>query len=182
MSAPFERALGKTLGIEGGFSDDPVDRGGPTNHGITEKLARSYGWAGPMNELPMTLIRHIYRKEFWDRMRLDEVSALAPDLADELFDTSVLSGWPVVARWLQRSLNVFNRLGKDYADIAVDGQIGPQTLRALTALLAFRGRAGETVLLGALTVLHGVQLMTFAERVPDQERFVFGWFLKRIEP
>jgi len=40
-----------TLGLEGGYVDDPVDPGGETNHGVTVAVARDNGFRGEMIDL-----------------------------------------------------------------------------------------------------------------------------------
>ncbi len=38
--------------VEGGYSNNPADPGGETNHGVTVAVARSHGYDGPMREMP----------------------------------------------------------------------------------------------------------------------------------
>ena len=43
FTARFEEAFEDLLGIEGGFVDDPVDRGGTTKYGISLRFLKSEG-------------------------------------------------------------------------------------------------------------------------------------------
>ena len=165
---------------EGGFVHHPADRGGPTRYGITEATARAAGHHGDIRDLPRSTAAAIYRRRYWLAPRFDRVADLAPDLAAELFDTGVNMGPAVAAGFLQRALNALNRGASDYPDIANDGVVGPRTLAALTAFLAHRGPAGETVLLRAVEALQGERYLDLAERRPANEAFLYGWLANRI--
>lgn len=165
---------------EGGYADHPADRGGPTNFGITEAVARAHGYAGDMRRLPRDIASRIYRRIYWLRPRFDAVAERAPKIAAELFDTGANMGPRVATGFLQRALNALNRGARDYADVAVDGRIGPATLAALDGFLAARGRAGETVLLKAIEALQGERYLRLAERRPANEAFLYGWLANRI--
>jgi lysozyme family protein len=166
---------------EGGYVDNPADKGGPTCFGITQAVARAHGYAGPMQQLPREEAAAIYRRLYWLRPRLNEVAERSARLAAELFDTGVNMGPAVAVTFLQRALTALNRNGKDYPDLMPDGRIGPQTLAALDAFLALRGkRGGETVLLRALEALQGERYLRLAERRPANEAFLYGWLANRI--
>ena len=180
MTDTFSKALSHTLGIEGGFTDDPKDSGGATNYGITESKARAWGYLGPMNQLPKELAVRIYRKDYWDALQLDRVAFLDERIAMEMFDTGVNCGVGVPVKFLQRALNIFNREGKDYPDLTVDGVIGQNTLSALGAFLTLRGRLGVDVMMTALNCLQGAFYTELAERRPKDEAFTFGWFANRV--
>lgn len=177
---PFQRALKDVLHIEGGYSDDPADSGGETRYGITKKLAREYGYSGDMRELPKEKAIDIYHLVFWKPLKLDTVAAIDEDIALEVFEAAVNVWTVTAARWLQRSLNAFNNEGKYYADIDVDGKIGPQTLKALASFFEKRGEEGKTVLLRALNVEQGAHYLHLAANRQKDERFVYGWFLQRV--
>ncbi|SFP67176.1 glycoside hydrolase family 108 protein [Sphingomonas rubra] len=165
---------------EGGYTDHPADRGGPTRWGITEATARADGWNGDMRGFPRDRAATIYRRRYWHRPRIDTLWPRAPRLAAELFDTAVNMGPPVAIAFLQRALNALNRGAADYPDIAADGRLGPATLAALDGFLARRGAGGEEVLLKAIEALQGERYVTLAERRPANEAFLYGWLANRI--
>jgi lysozyme family protein len=166
---------------EGGYVNHPADKGGPTCFGITEAVARAHGYAGCMRQLPRDEAERISKRLYWLRPRLDEIANRSPRLAAELFDTGVNMGPSVAATFLQRVLTALNRNAGDYPDLVPDGRIGGQTLAALDAFLARRGKAsGETVLLRALEALQGERYLRLAERRPANEAFLYGWLANRI--
>lgn len=112
----FDAAFTKLLGHEGGFVDHPSDPGGATRWGVTERVARANGYTGHMRDFPEIAARHIYRREYWQAVRAEE---LPPGVRYAVFDAAVNSGVRQSIRWLQRALGV-----------ADDGVIGPVTLRA----------------------------------------------------
>ena len=172
---PFERCVAHTLGIEGGYSDHVSDRGGKTNWGITEAVARSSGYGGDMRALPKATALDIYKRLYWDRIGLDWIAAVDVAVAAECFDTGVNMGVSVPVKWLQRVLNAMNRQGRDYADIKVDGVAGGGNAAALKALFARRGEGGRVVLLSYLNALQGARYIELAEGRAANEDFMFGW-------
>jgi lysozyme family protein len=180
MITSINALLEELLRKEGGYVDHPDDRGGATNYGITESVARAAGWAGAMRDLPRDFALAIYRRRYWSGPGFEAVAAIAPRVAAELFDTGVNMGPGVAIAFLQRSLNALNRRGRDWSDIAVDRSIGPATLTALRRLLAVRGAAGEGVLLKALNALQGARYIELAEGRAANESFLYGWLDARV--
>jgi lysozyme family protein len=172
------RAFAHTVGVEGDYSDDPKDSGGKTRYGITERVARAHGYTGPMDELPIDLAGQIYRSDYWDLIRLDDVAELSPDVACELFDSAVNVGQAMAVMWLQRSLNALNDGASRWPDVPVDRLMTPVTLHALAGQL--HRPKGEQVLLKALNALQGAHYIALAEARPKDERFVAGWFAQRV--
>lgn len=165
---------------EGGYVDHPADKGGPTNWGITEKVACAHGWTGAMRTLPRTEAVRIYRRIYWQEPGFDAVDAISPSVAAELFDTGVNMGPAVATGFLQRALNALNRTARDYPDITLDRKIGPATLAALRAYLAVRGKTGEAVLVKAMNALQGAHYVALAENRPANEAFLYGWIANRV--
>lgn len=181
MSALRDKVINGIIAVEGGYVNDPRDSGGETNWGITVAVARADGYTGPMRDLPKQRAYDIYARKYWHALKLDDVEKLAPRVAEEMADTGVNCGVSVSGTFLQRALNVLNNRGTLWPDLKIDGQIGPATLRALTAYLKYRGKAeGEVVLLRMLNSLQGARYIELAEKREKDERFVYGWFLHRV--
>lgn len=176
----FGDSFDRTLGREKGFSDNPKDRGGATNCGITEVVARAHGYTGSMRDLPIETARTIAKAQYWDTLRGDEICALSPKIADKLFDAGYNMGVAVAGKFLQRALNVLNRGATDYPDLVVDGLIGAVTVANLRAFLIRRGVSGEIVMLKALNGQQACRYIEIAEHEPDDEEFEFGWLANRI--
>lgn len=129
----FLRALEVVLKLEGGYSDDPRDAGGKTNHGITEKVARASGYTGDMRDLTKQTAAEIYKQGYWLNCKCGE---LPYPLSLYVFDCAVNQGSDAAKKLLQAALNVKQ-----------DGLIGSVTLAAArksgseTAALFMAGRA-----------------------------------------
>ena len=175
-----DRLIDELIEREGGYVNHSADKGGPTRYGITEAVARTHGYTGPMALLPRDEAAVIYRRLYWLRPRFDEIARRAPEVAAELFDTGVNMGPAVAITFLQRALTALNRNASDYPDLVPDGRAGPVTLAALDGFLAARGKSGgETVLLRALEALQGERYLRLAERRPANEAFLYGWLANR---
>lgn len=116
----FDEAFKTVLRHEGGYTDNAADPGGKTKYGITEAVAREIGYRGEMRELPIDLVRRIYKDRYWDTVKAEE---LPPSTRYAVFDAAVNSGPSQAIKWLQRSLGVLD-----------DGIIGPKTIAAANAV------------------------------------------------
>lgn len=166
------------LSHEGGYVNNPRDPGGETNWGITVKVARKYGYKGPMRDMNRDDALEIYERIYFVEPGFSKVATFAPNLAVKLVDVGVNCGTNTAAIMLQKSLNALNRRGRDYADIKEDGDIGPASIKALNGYLAVRRGDGELVLISAVRFLQGARYIEISRKNDDLEDFVFGW-LKR---
>lgn len=179
----FDEEFRRVVLVEGGYSDHPSDSGGKTMYGITEEVARAYGYVGEMKDMPLSVARRIYRERYWDALKLDEVAQLAPKVAGELFDSAVNCGQGSAGTWLQRALNAFNRRGELYPEVGVDGAIGRMSIAALKAYVAAYSRFGadaEAVLMRCLNSQQGAFYLGLSQQRQKDEDFVFGWFRNRV--
>jgi lysozyme family protein len=110
----FEQAVEKVLAHEGGYVDHPDDPAGATRWGITEAVARRVGYRGNMRDLPVDLAKRIYREDYWNAVRADELPA---EIRYVVFDAAVNSGPRQSIQWLQQALAV-----------PADGVLGPITM------------------------------------------------------
>jgi lysozyme family protein len=169
------------------YTNDPNDSGGPTKYGITLRtLSRFRKWTVTPHDVQALTRKEaveVYRWLFVDDPGFDKLlgcATLAKPIAEKVIDCGVLSGPGRASEWLQRSLNAFNRQGKDYPDVDVDGDCGQATQRALVSYLNKRGQDGVKVLIESLQALQGAFLIDLAERRPKDEEYTFGWFLHRV--
>ena len=168
------------LPVEGGYVNNPADAGGPTMWGITEAVARSNGYDGPMQDLPKDVAISIYIQEFIVKPKYDKVYDVSPKIAAELIEAGANVRYLEPAKWLQRLLNVSNQSQKMFPDLIVDGIIGVKTTNALATILHYRGRKdGEIFILACLNHLQGVYYMERCEAREKNETFFYGWIMKR---
>lgn len=175
-----DQIIEDVLNAEGGYVNDARDAGGETNWGITIATARAAGYSGAMRDLPRDFAKAIYRRRYVEAPGFGAIMGISPSIAAELVDTGVNMGPAVASRFLQRVLNALNRNGRDWPDLAVDGIVGPGTIKALRAALSVRGDDGERVIMRALNALQGARYIELAEGRSKNEAFVFGWLDKRV--
>ncbi len=161
------------------YTNDPDDSGGPTKYGITEAVARHFGYTGSMRLMPRAFAFKIYESLVWDHLKLDEIVKLHHPLAEEVADTATNMGGGAAAKFLQASLNALNNRQKLYPDIKVDGGIGNQTLNALKAFLDHRGKEGGTVITRACNCLQGSKYISLSQAREKDEKYVYGWLFNR---
>jgi len=172
-----ERIINGIIDREGGYVDDPNDSGGETNYGVTKAVARANGYRGAMMLMPREFAYDLYERNYWDRVKADELLDLSPDLTEKIADIAVNMGTSAAAKFLQRSLNAFNNREKYYQNITVDGGIGDQTLLALYHYLNVRK---DQVLIKLINCMQGAYYLDITERRPKDGSFLYGWIDKRI--
>lgn len=172
--------INKIIETEGRYVNNFDDRGGETNFGITFAVARANGYTGPMRSMQRETAFKIYLNQYFEDPGFDKVNQIDQLIAEELTDTGVNMGPTTAAKFLQRSLNLLNRQGKDWPDLVVDGKIGRMTLDALQTLLRHRP-TGRKVLFKLLNVMQGARYVELAEKDPSQETFMFGWIDNRVQ-
>ena len=176
LGAAVLAIVGSVVAIEGGYSNNPADPGGETNHGVTVQVARDAGYTGPMRELPKEFAQQIYARDYIERPNFHRVISMSPAVGEKLVDAGVNAGPGRSARWFQQSLNHLSRGGADFHLVAVDGQIGAQSLAAYQALERKRGRVKACELtLKLLDAQQGAHYMSL-----NKPMFIVGWADNRL--
>jgi len=185
--ADFTKAFNLTLGHEGGYANDSVDKGGETYKGVARVANPTWGgWKvidnlkKDKNNFPKNLdadsslqshVKQIYKQKYWDVNKLDNV--VNQEIANEAFDTGVNMGIKIGAKFIQEALNLLNKNQQTYKDLLVDGAIGNITLGILNS------HSRPKAVLKAMNILQGMRYIDICKSNPSQERFFAGW-LNRV--
>lgn len=158
----FDIAFEKTLKLEGGFSNHENDKGGKTNYGITESVAKNHGYN--VETLTLEQAKSIYKKSYWK----DEFDNFDKNIAMFLFDCNVNHGYKGMSLIFQKSINFLTR-----DNIQEDGYAGKITYA--------RGQKLNPKRL--FTVLNAVRCQYYLNicvKNEKQEDFIYGWLNNRI--
>lgn len=151
---------------EGGYVDNPADRGGPTNYGITQATYSQWlgrpATAADVANMAAATAREIYKANYFIKPGYDQIPD--PALQELMFDFGVNSGPPTATRALQVSLQQM----KLYPG-AADGVIGPMTRQAL------RGCKNFPELYFRVKCERYELYLRFIGRDPAQTVFATGW-------
>jgi lysozyme family protein len=167
VRSTFERALDHVLKEEGGYVNDPVDRGGATNFGVTQRVYDGYRQrtglpVRSVREIDMAEVRAIYDRQYWREAKCHEMpwpAALAH------MDAAVNMGVVQANRLLQRALGVRD-----------DGVLGVISMNAL-AEQSIADPQGLATRLAAVRLRFYVNLV--GQR-PEQIKFLRGWVLRTV--
>ena len=114
MKDNFDECLKMLLHHEGGYINHPSDPGGETNLGVTKKVYQEWGGTKDMKDLTVEDVAPIYKKNYWDRCKCDDLESGVDWV---VFDWAVNSGTGRSAKAIQKICGA-----------AQDGAIGPKTL------------------------------------------------------
>lgn len=192
--ADFAPAYGLTNAREGMvLSNVATDRGGMTYGGIARERqpgGRWLGWQlvdrilarGAFAPTPaeQTLLadehRKFFEQYFWNDLRGGNIPDQA--IAEKMYDAAVNCSRLSAVRWLQAALNVANNRGRLWADIRVDGQIGPSTVEAIAD--ACKTPVRRWLVLQVIETQQEDHYFQLALRDESQEANLLGWYRHRI--
>lgn len=170
------------LRAEGGYVNDPDDPGGATNYGVTIHTMRRLGLDlnddGQVNTADVKMLTRaqaaqIFEDHYFKRPR---IHALPEPLQASVYDMYVNSG--------SNAVKILQGLLRDMGyDIAVDGGIGPQTIRM--AFAAFD--EAQDFLADAYAIARRDYYYAIADRRPASRKYARrrdggkGGWIKRAE-
>ncbi|WP_432745784.1 glycosyl hydrolase 108 family protein [Methylobacter sp. G7] len=125
----FEKAIKRILSHEGGFTQNPTDRGNWTSGriGVGKLKGTKYGISAmtypdeDIKNLSWERACFLYQRDFWAPLKADR---LHDGVAYQLLDFAVNSGTSNAVKAYQRALGV-----------AADGVFGPQSLHASNLII-----------------------------------------------
>lgn len=155
----FDFAFTFVLGNEGGYSNHPADRGGPTNWGIIQSRYSEYlgrpASVADVKAMTKDIAKEIYKKYYWVTLNLDGVKDTK--VATAIFDQGVNRGTGTIARAVQKIVKV-----------SADGEIGPKSLKAINA-------QEPTKLINAIADNAEAAYKAIVARDSTQKVFLKGW-------
>jgi lysozyme family protein len=164
--ANFESAYDKMMEDEGGYVLHEVqgDRGGQTYAGIARKMHPKWeGWQHiDYQETPPTqLVRDFYRKNFWDKIKGDDLTHDV--IASSLFNFAVNAGVPVAIKLAQICVKT-----------APDGVIGPKTISALN-------QTNPELFVAYYALAKIARYRDIVLRDRSQLKFLLGWVSRTLK-
>ena len=183
--ANFEKSFRELILIEGGYVNNPYDPGGKTMYGITEVVARDFGFNGEMEDLPLGIAEDIYKEQYWSPYKFDLIKN--SKIATELFEFTVNTGdGRLASKILQRSYNLLNK----NIQLEEDGHIGPHTSNTVNTYKFYKS------LFKVMNIFQGQFYIALAEAdsstlkemrnhkatigSTDRKTFIRGWIDRRV--
>lgn len=163
LRTSFDEAFEHTIGLEGGYVNDPNDPGGETKFGISQQTYPELN----IKHLTLDDARYIYKRDYWNPLRLDEIIDFK--VAGEIFDTAINTGIRQAGLIVQEALDFLGEL------LIIDGIIGPRTVLGINIWCL---RDSESL----YKALNGEQYRVYKKIVkkkPHLKRYSRGW-LRRV--
>lgn len=170
----FDFAVQNVLNHEGGFSDNPNDPGGYTNHGISLRFLKemdidiNHDDSIDVNDIKgiyFTDAIEIYKKYWWDKYLYDAIKSLA--LATKIFDMAVNMGPLQAHKIVQRACKQCGQ-----PNIKVDGILSERTFFAINEISS---TGHEPELMSAIVQNQRLFYQKLVDNYPQLKVFLKGW-------
>ena len=172
MKTEFSEIILDVLSAEGSFVNDPDDKGGATNFGVTQKSYSAFlgreASVDDVRNMTEEEAKECYRKDFWNPAKIDR---LPENLRHIYFDMVVNMGRRNAGKIIQQAVNT----KKNQTLLEVDGIVGSGTLSHV-ADLTLKDVLVERAMFFANNCFDGSR---FAKRT-SQNKFLRGWVFHRV--
>jgi lysozyme family protein len=149
--ANFNNAIDKVLINEGGYVNDPTDRGGETKFGISKRAYPNVD----IKNLTTDEAKAIYKRDYWNKVKGDDI---ADDLvAFEIFDTAVNMGARTSSKLVQMVVGVHP-----------DGVIGEKSLEAING-------TDVELLVSKFRLSKIARYLYLIKKRPANRKYLYGW-------
>lgn len=173
--ADFKQALQQVLEHEGGYVNDPDDRGGETYKGIARNMNSNWiGWTlidmlKRQSGFPANLsknaelnseIEHFYKVGYWDTIKGDDIKEQS--VANTIFDFGVNAGVKISAILAQKVVGATE-----------DGVIGNQSVAAINNMPAEQ-------FLAYFTIAKIARYIKIVKGRPTNQKYFYGWVRRAL--
>jgi lysozyme family protein len=180
MTEAFLKAYKNTAKWEGGYVNDPHDRGGETYNGISRKNFPKWEgweivdkiqtnnsekeWKRELVKLDK-LVQEIYFESFWKPIRGDDIAIIDEKIAMYVYDMAVNHGVKRGVKLFQKALNDCLAVKEE---VKPDGVLGDRTVKALIM-------ANPEQLLQTMKDTRHSFFLSIIKSHKEQEHFKKGW-------
>ncbi|MDF7776891.1 glycosyl hydrolase 108 family protein [Sphingomonas sp. AOB5] len=198
----YRRAYKVLAPIEGLYSNDKDDRGGPTKYGASLRFLVAEGQIDldedgiadfdldmdgdididDIRALQPIDAMYLFQRCFWNRLDCDNIPA---PLGEAMFDQAVNGGLVASAKLLQRAINAsFSRARSQAATppaiLHVDGDIGTATRGGLDWVLQYPA-LGMPFLIQKYRDAAADRYRAIVAALPSQRKYLDGWLRRARE-
>ena len=201
FSRRYNAAFADVFTIEGGFVNDPSDRGGATKYGVSLRFLVGEGRidvdedgvadfdldmdgdidVDDIRALSPVDAKYLFQRCFWNRLGCENYPA---PLGEAMFDQGVNGGNVAANKLLQRAVNkclaCYPGLRGRPNMLDDDGVIGAMTRTALDWVLKLPA-AGMPLLIDQYRQAAAERYRGIVDRDPSQRRFLDGWLRRARE-
>lgn len=166
----IEKEIDKLIEREGGFVNDPLDNGGATKYGITQRTLTL--WRG--REVSVDDVKNLEKREAheiyyaWYYIK-PGINSLPPAIQPIMLDMAVNPGPSRAIKFLQDVLNAFG-----YYEVRIDGKLGPKTISAANGAWHHLGHQLIVSLVNRRVIFYEGCVRANA----SQRRFLGGWIAR----